>query len=870
MVGSTREIGDTDYDAFPPNLSPVSAGTKERSNEGTSVNENVNYFNDNGSLLGVIVDRSSFDEDDELTTYGRDMPSVIHHNSTSLNLPQHQQLGMELPLGGIVMKNGKVRRKMRWKPRFGKKKSNQYSSNASVVSALTNRSSSTMRSSATTKSFLSHFSRRSGTSFHTFHSTETPVATNKANRPQAPHTVMRPNYQDSFDAKTTPSLGKYATIDSDGKYGNRQRYGGSSQYSVSSSSGFPSTKLDSVKETSLPEQFQEQVEINRSTSLSSGTALTDPKLNAIEAINVRQSSSNSAGSSSIRSSTSKTSLRKPPIPGTIMSTKSSVQQNFKPRRPPLFKRRARHSRNKSSGSLSESSNGSQKLSSPTDTNSTSSLSSAISLERENSSLPVLLGDQEDRRVQIDATRSSSSTKESPSRSRRLIKVDESEDDVILEEAPELHSLSPTIQSNTSEGQTGVQSIQSAPAAVMTRNTTPASLQKRSSSLSKERSTSSTSMSSSSPRRDTGGGSTGGSSVGPPSPVGVPHKKYNRPVSPTKTSQNTKGKFLGGRNKKASVPCDLDEGAFLEAEHNLRAIHDMAAEHLAHGEYEEAADVFEEILRGQQERYGQDHYRVGTALHNLGIVYLKKGDYRNAIEICQRAVDVRKDSLVPNHPDVAVSLSQLGVAHLESKNYHEALAAFRDALNIRRNFLGPRHMKCAKILNNIGCALYSVEDLASAKRAFDEALDIQREGLRSLPSTEGSESNGMQSNNLLLSMASTLCNIGSIRLRWGDFEKAEIALEEALLIQQSVLGDDHPIVSSTIESIELVETAKQCAANPQSAHAFLMKHAAAACTVENPTSVMTEMLGLENFEDISPKNWFANPCGPISYSLKDDE
>ena len=239
---------------------------------------------------------------------------------------------------------------------------------------------------------------------------------------------------------------------------------------------------------------------------------------------------------------------------------------------------------------------------------------------------------------------------------------------------------------------------------------------------------------------------------------------------------------GGRNKTTSVPCDVDDIAFLEAEHNLRAIHDMAAEHLAHGEYEEAADVFEEILRGQQERYGQDHYRVGTALHNLGIVYLKKGDYDNAIEICQRAVNVRKDSLVPNHPDVAVSLSQLGVAHLESNNYHEALAAFRDALNIRRNFLGPRHMKCAKILNNIGCALYSVEDLPSAKRAFDEALDIQREGLRILPSKEGSDSNGMQSNNLLLSMASTLCNIGSIRLRWGDFEKAEIALEEALLVR----------------------------------------------------------------------------------------
>ena len=272
---------------------------------------------------------------------------------------------------------------------------------------------------------------------------------------------------------------------------------------------------------------------------------------------------------------------------------------------------------------------------------------------------------------------------------------------------------------------------------------------------------------------------------------TPRKQYNRPidsinsvahcVDDSSTSSNSKGKSGGGRNKSTSVPCDLDEGAFLEAENNLRAIHDMAAEHLAHGEYEEAADVFEEILRGQQERYGQDHYRVGTALHNLGIVYLKKGDYEKSIEICQRAVAVRKDSLVPNHPDVAVSLAQLGVAHLESQNYRKALAAFQDALHIRRNFLGPRHTKCSKILNNIGCALYSIEDFVAAKRAFDEALDIQRDALRSLPSTEGAESNGMQSNNLLLSMASTLCNIGSIRLRWGEFDRAAIALDEALLV-----------------------------------------------------------------------------------------
>ena len=743
----TSEIEDTDYDTFtlnPPNspnpkLSPISHGSDERIRS----DEMLNLGIDHNSLLGVIVDRSSFDEDDELTTFGR----------ASLNLPQHQQLDLDLPLGGVVMKNGRVRRRMRWKPRFGKKKSSNYSSNASVISALTNRSSST------TRSFLSHFSRKSNTSFHTFHSTETPVATNKANRPQAPHTVMRPNYQDSFDTKDPPTQTKYSTIANEGKYMHLQRKGGSSQFSVSSSSGFPSTKLDSVKESS----HSEDVEVNRTSSLSSSVnnssngSVHGLKANAIESINVKTSSNDSVGPHSVISAMSKGSITKASIPSVIKSSKGTSQQQSKTRRPPLFKRRQRHKRNKSWGNISINSNGnknsSQNLPSPTETNSTASLSSTISLERENSGLPVLTGDDQDRRVEIEITGSKSVTESiEASKAKSLF----------VEDGPEENSVSPTVQSSISDNNSGGHSSRSASS--LSRNTTSSSLQKRVSSITKKRSTSSTSISTASPQRSSGSGSI----VTPPSPSEKPVAQSITPLT---------GKFV------SSAPCDLDEAAFLEAENNLRAIHEMATEHLKHGEYVEAIEVFEEILRGQQERYGQDHYRVGTALHNLGIVYLKKGDYKKAIDICKRAVYVRKDSLVPNHPDVAVSLAQLGVAHLESRNYREAIVVFRDALNIRRNFLGPRHMKCAKILNNIGCALYSIDNLVEAKRAFDEALEIQREGLRSLPTIENNgDSNGVQTNTLLLSMASTLCNIGSIRLRWGHFEKAEIALEEALLVR----------------------------------------------------------------------------------------
>lgn len=259
-----------------------------------------------------------------------------------------------------------------------------------------------------------------------------------------------------------------------------------------------------------------------------------------------------------------------------------------------------------------------------------------------------------------------------------------------------------------------------------------------------------------------------------------------------------------RGSVPTCPVDVDDGSFLEAEKNLQAIHQMASEHLKHGEYAEALDVFEEILRGQLTRYGPDHQRVGTALHNIGIVHMKSGDYANAIEVCKEAVLVRKSALGPSHQDVAESLAQLGVAYLESKKNKKAVIAFREALKIRRNGLAPNHAKVSKILNNIGCALYEMDELEVAKVAFEEALEVQRQTLKD----HGEHAKEDHWNQNLLSVASTLSNIGSIKLYWGHYDDALVDLEEALLLQQSVLGDGNPVSQRTQESLEFIHAARR--------------------------------------------------------------
>lgn len=256
---------------------------------------------------------------------------------------------------------------------------------------------------------------------------------------------------------------------------------------------------------------------------------------------------------------------------------------------------------------------------------------------------------------------------------------------------------------------------------------------------------------------------------------------------------------GSPVKSKTGPVDIDDGQFLEVEKNLQAIHDMASEHLDQGEYEEALEVFEEILRGQLTRYGDEHFRVGTAHHNIGIVHARMRNYNQAVQSYKEAIRIRKATLGPLHSDVAVSLAQLGVANLEMRKYRKALLAFRESLKIRRQLYGSVHPKVAKILNNIGCALYELDELEVATVAFEEALKIQRLILKSTPA-DNLESSQVQ----LLGIASTQSNLASIKLLEGEYEDAAVELEEVLLVQECVLSETHPSVRKTRESLVWIE------------------------------------------------------------------
>jgi len=248
------------------------------------------------------------------------------------------------------------------------------------------------------------------------------------------------------------------------------------------------------------------------------------------------------------------------------------------------------------------------------------------------------------------------------------------------------------------------------------------------------------------------------------------------------------------------------------------MHELGHKHLQNTNYVQAIEVFSEILRGQKERHGKRSYQCAVAMHNLGVVCMKCNKYIETVRLCDAAARIRVEKLGQDHLDVASSLSQQGVALMELKEFPLALASFREALRIRTkawtNGWGlensVNHPLIVRLLNNIGCALFEMNELDESRITFENALAMQRELMKMKKSqvvkkavVDDEDIDPKDSYHAPLSIALTLTNLGSIHLRLSEFDKSLVYFEEAVLIQESVLGENHKIVMNTKESISFV-------------------------------------------------------------------
>lgn len=206
------------------------------------------------------------------------------------------------------------------------------------------------------------------------------------------------------------------------------------------------------------------------------------------------------------------------------------------------------------------------------------------------------------------------------------------------------------------------------------------------------------------------------------------------------------------------------------------------------------------------RYGEKHERVGAALHNVAIANLRAGSLDDAMDAIEEAIKIRSRSLGRSHPKVADSLVELGIILLSMEEHADSLRVFERALKLRRTEhedmyaqedIDDSNLKIAKVLNNMGCVNFEQQHLSAAKKNFEEATSLQKNVFRSVFNFSVGYDTSSPG---ILTMASTMCNMGYVAIEQADFNEAIHIFRTSLQIQKAVLGSGNKLVQSSLDNL----------------------------------------------------------------------
>lgn len=213
--------------------------------------------------------------------------------------------------------------------------------------------------------------------------------------------------------------------------------------------------------------------------------------------------------------------------------------------------------------------------------------------------------------------------------------------------------------------------------------------------------------------------------------------------------------------------------------------------------------------------GHNRYLSGITAHNLGVLAVLTGKPEEAVSYFREAICLKETAFGRTDAEVALSWDELGIQFFARGDFDGALTSFREAHSVRNGLLQQQqqlqqlqqqqqlepdsgvalspaqHPSVAMVLNNMACCYFQMGNARQALLTLEEADEIQQRAVGS----------SVQAELDLLHVAIVICNCGYMKLALKQYEDARSLLEEALLIQQSVLDDHHRAVRDTLSNIE---------------------------------------------------------------------
>lgn len=247
----------------------------------------------------------------------------------------------------------------------------------------------------------------------------------------------------------------------------------------------------------------------------------------------------------------------------------------------------------------------------------------------------------------------------------------------------------------------------------------------------------------------------------------------------------------------SIRLGLDDGINTDIVNSLET---LASLRLSMGDYETALRYSKRAIASYKKlpKQEQNNISLGESEARLGFVYRGTGDYENALIHTQIALKIFVKQLPAIHTSTANALNEMGLIYNEYGKYNKAKPYFTKALSIYKSVHGEGHAHYAYILGNIADNLTSMGEYGNAEKyhldSYHKLVDLFGENHSSA--------------------ALRLNNYAHMKMTQGEYEVAYIAILEAIKVNKSTLGYDHPDTTNALEIcksiVQHLESSVTCA------------------------------------------------------------
>jgi serine/threonine-protein kinase len=155
-------------------------------------------------------------------------------------------------------------------------------------------------------------------------------------------------------------------------------------------------------------------------------------------------------------------------------------------------------------------------------------------------------------------------------------------------------------------------------------------------------------------------------------------------------------------------------------------HNLAIALSGQGRYDEAVELFEQVLEAKSAQLGLRHPSRLASLESLASAHRNAGRLVVAAELLEASIALRRDIYGPDAISLARVGNELANVHHDAGRYPNAERAYRDALAIIDANPQRDPMLHAFLINNLASLYEDAGDLERAEPLFRRSIELRRE------------------------------------------------------------------------------------------------------------------------------------------------